>query len=127
MKGDEILSKEFRLAKIDEHYNGLKKEHDAIMDYFDKTSDLEKKREILRRQKQILDAMMLYTLIHAHELELIDLKDALKQLPNTEEFNALKSYLTKGKEILEEVEPIKKLYADYQENTKRMEDYGFIG
>lgn len=129
MSGDEIFSADFRRAKIDEHLNWLKKEHNALMDYFDKTPDLEKKREILRRQTQILDAQMLFVLTKVHELELTGLKDALKELPSREEFNAVKAHVTKSEEnVRSTLEPIKNIYDQYfAENKKRMEESGFIG
>jgi hypothetical protein len=81
----------------------------------------------MRRIRQIPDFMMLYVFTQVHELELRDLQNALTKLPSTDEFKAFKSYLTEGKEIVEELEPIKKVYANYLENKKRMEEYGFIG
>lgn len=128
MSGKEIFSAHFRHRKIDEHINNLRREHEALMGHFDKTPDIEKKREILRRQKQILDAQMLFVLTKVHELELMELKNALKELPSREEFNAIKSYATKSEEkVRKTLEPIKKIYDQYAVNTKRMEKYGFIG
>jgi regulator of sigma D len=127
MKGDEILSSEFRWTIIEEYSNGLLNEYGRLMKRVEQTSDIEKQREIFQRLRQIQDIWMLYILIRVHELELRDLKTALTKLPSTGEFQAFKTYLTEGKELLKQLEPIKKLYAKYAEDTKRVEEYRHIG
>jgi hypothetical protein len=123
----EILHKEDE--KLVAQNTALDKEIEQLQsnsktDTRDKQIELMKRQtELMRRMVNIQNFVFLFNSVKAMNYSVIDLENAILKLPNRAEFDEVKGQVgmheTKIKDTLE---PIKKLYEEYEEREKRGEE-----